>query len=242
MSAKDVSLIETLASREQFRDRYLQHRDPIAHDRMLWRAQTFRHMVHLLPGQSILELGCGEGIFTRQLVNVLRAENPITAVTFCREKMTHDLPPEVTLLTANSLPGPLAGRRFDFITAMDLLDRRNCPLALRTAYELLNPGGELLCYESNPWNLVLKFRRFISGFLGAPDPRSLLSRLQLYELISEVGFVRVFTVFNDFVYAPLTERIAWLLRNLSIVLENTPVVQYSGGRDSRPCAKTATLG
>jgi dolichol-phosphate mannosyltransferase len=229
MSAKDASLIETLASRERFRDRYLQHRDPIAADRMLWRAQTFRHMVHLMPGQSILELGCGDGIFTRQLVNVLRVENPITAVTFCGKKLPHDLPPEVTFLTVNSLPGPLAGRRFDFIVAMDLLDRRNCASTLQTAYELLNPGGELLCYESNPWNIVLKFRRFISDFLGNPDPRSLLSRLQLYELISDVGFVRVFTVFNDFVYAPLTERIAWFLRNLSIVLENTPMIQTLAG-------------
>jgi hypothetical protein len=36
------------------------------------------------------------------------------------------------------------------------------------------------------------------------DPRSLLSRLQLYELMSEVSFIHVFAVFNDFVYAPLT--------------------------------------
>ena len=226
---KDDSFIETLALRERVRDQYLRQRDPIAEDRMLWRAQTFRHMVHLMPGQSVLELGCGEGIFTRQLVKVLRAENPITAVTFGREKVTHELPPEVTLLTANSLPGPLAGRSFDFIVSMDLLDRWNCSAALQTAYELLNPGGEVLYYESNPWNIVLKFRRFVSRFLGKPDPRSLLSRLQLYELISEVGFVRVFAVFNDFVYAPLTERLAWLLRNLSTVLENTPMVQTLAG-------------
>ena len=75
MTGKDTLLIETLAIREQFRDHYLQRRDPIAEDRMLWRAQTFRHMVHLLPGQTILELGCGQGIFTRQLVRVSRGEN-----------------------------------------------------------------------------------------------------------------------------------------------------------------------
>ena len=59
-----MSIIETLALRERYRDNYRQKRDPICEDRLLWRAQTFRHSVHLLPGESILELGCGDGLFT----------------------------------------------------------------------------------------------------------------------------------------------------------------------------------
>jgi cyclopropane fatty-acyl-phospholipid synthase-like methyltransferase len=81
--AEEVSpFIKTLGIREQYRDQYWQKRDPICEDRLLWRAQTFRHMVHLLPNQSILELGSGQGLFTRQLLRVSRGENPITLVTF----------------------------------------------------------------------------------------------------------------------------------------------------------------
>ena len=96
MTVNDTSIIGTLAIREQFRDRYFENHDPIADDRMLWRAHTFRHMVHLLPGQTILELGCGRGMFTRQLARVTRGENPITAVTFAAD--THrqvELPAQV---------------------------------------------------------------------------------------------------------------------------------------------------
>jgi len=230
MTGNDTSFIEPLAIREQFRDHYLRHHDPIADDRMLWRAQTFRHMVHLLPGQTILELGCGRGIFTRQLARVSRGENPITAVTFtANTKRPADLPVQVAFLNASSLPGPLEQKRFDFVVGMDLLDRRNCAPVLQIVYELLNPGGEVLFYESNPWNIVLKLRRSLSGFFGRRDPRSLLNRPQLYELISEVGFIRVFSVYNDFAYAPLTRQFVWLLRNLSIVLENAPVVRTLAG-------------
>src|SRR5258706_14210112 len=67
-SLHDVSvdlLSGTLALRERVGEVYWKRRDPIIEDRMLWRAQTFRHVMHVLPGQSILEIGCGDGSFSR---------------------------------------------------------------------------------------------------------------------------------------------------------------------------------
>src|SRR5262249_8543407 len=84
-------------------------------------------------------------------------------------------------------------------------------------------------YESNPWNIVLKLRRLLLWVWGNPDHRLLLSRPDLCEMISEVGFVAVFAIFNDFVYTPLTRRSIWVLRNLSIVLENMPGIRTLAG-------------
>jgi hypothetical protein len=47
--------------------------------------------------------------------------------------------------------------------------------------------------------------------------------------MSEVGFIRVFALFNDFVFAPLSRRAIWLLRNLSIILENVPAIRTLAG-------------
>ena len=218
-----------LGVRENFRDQYLNQHDPICEDRLLWRAQAFRHMVHLLPGQSILELGCGQGLFTKQLLRVSRNENPITAVTFTAQPKPQDLPDSVDFINSQSLLNDLAGQQFDFIVAVDLMDKRNCAWFLQQVYGLLKPGGQVLFYESNPWNLILKARQAILQVFGKQDPRKLLNRPELYELISEVGFIRVFAVFNDFVYAPLTSRLIWILRNLSIFLENTPGVKTLAG-------------
>jgi glycosyltransferase involved in cell wall biosynthesis len=41
--------------------------------------------------------------------------------------------------------------------------------------------------------------------------------------------VRVYAVYNDFVFAPLTRGLIWWLRNLSILLENAPVVSRMAG-------------
>ena len=221
-------LVATLALRERLRDAYRRRRDPIADDRLLWRAQSLRQLVHLLPGQTILELGSGDGRFTRQLRALTRGENPITSVTF-RGTTPGRAPRAREPLVARDLPGPLAGRRFDCIVALDLLDARNSAWLLQHVYDLLAPGGQVVFYESNPWNPVLRLRRLAARLAGTGDPRSLHSRSQLYELLSEIGFIRVFAVYNDFVYAPLSRRMAWLLRNLSIVLENTPNVRRLAG-------------
>jgi hypothetical protein len=138
------------------------------------------------------------------------------------------LPKNVEFVVLSTIPGQLKDRKFDFIVAHDILDKRSGAWLLHTIYDLLEPGGQVLFYESNPWNVILKLRRIVA-YLGHKDPRLLLSRAELYELLSEVGFIRIFAAFNDFVYAPLSRRLVWMLRNLSIILENIPGVRTLAG-------------
>jgi len=186
-------------------------------------------LVHLLPGQTILEIGAGKGIFTEQLIKIFPGEISIVSVTFDDQFQNKDFSSTVEYFNIDDFPGSLKGKQFDYIIAMDLLDKRNCSWFLQKVYELLRPGGEIIFYESNPWNIILKFRRFISKIFGNKDPRELLSRPNLYELMSEIGFIRVFAIYNDFVYAPLTPSLAWFLKNLSVVLENMPLFQTLAG-------------
>jgi dolichol-phosphate mannosyltransferase len=222
MTVSDDSMMGTLAQRERVREAYWKRCDPILDDRMLWRAQAFRHLMHLLPGQSILEIGCGNGAFTRQLAKVTRGECPLTIITFDGDaRRPPELPPELEFLPCPSLQRVPAGRQFDFIVAHDMLDKRNAVWFLQQVLTLLAPGGRALFYESNPWNVIWRFRQGLGYLFGRRDPRLLLSRPDMYELFSDLGFIRIFAVFNDFVYRPLTPKAVWLLRNLSIILENT---------------------
>jgi dolichol-phosphate mannosyltransferase len=230
MKASADSMISTLTMRERVRDTYWKRRDPIVEDRMLWRAQSFRHITHVLPHQKILELGCGEGIFTRHLVETTRNECAITAVTFdSRARRPTNLPDNVEFIVLSSVSDPLAGRKFDFVIAHDMLDKRSGAWLLSQIYDTLVPGGQALFYETNPWNVILKIRRMVARLMGRADPRLLLSRPDLYELVSEVGFIGIFSVFNDFVYPPLSRYMLWILRNLSIVLENMPGIRTLAG-------------
>ena len=109
-----------------------------------------------------------------------------------------------------------------------MLDKRSGAWLLNRIDDLLVPGGQVLFYETNPLNVILKIRRMLARLWRRDDPRLLLTRPDLYELLSEVRFIRIFAVFNDFVYAPLSLT-WWILRNLSIVLENMPGVRTLAG-------------
>ncbi len=56
--------IQSIADRERLADRYWTHSDKLNSMRIWWRATTARHLLHLLPGETILELGCGSGTLT----------------------------------------------------------------------------------------------------------------------------------------------------------------------------------
>ena len=115
------------------------------------------------------------------------------------------------------------------LLVMDLLDRSNSSELLQIVYELLTPGGEMVFYESNPWNPMHKLRGLALRLAGKRDPRSLINRPGLYELLSEIGFIRIYAVFNDFVFTPLTRTLIWFLRNVSILLENAPLIRTMAG-------------
>jgi hypothetical protein len=140
--------------------------------------------------------------------------------------------PGVKVVKLTDFPGELRGRQFDYVVASNLLDSANAASLLREVLELLRPGGRLLFFETNPWNPVFHLRRQLSGwlpFLRRGDERTLPNQVQLYELLSELGFVRISTTCYDFLYSPIPRWLMMIARNLSLVLENTPGLRQLAG-------------
>jgi SAM-dependent methyltransferase len=225
-----------VAARERVSDRYWSQRDPINELRTWWRAQTVRHLFHLLPGESILELGCGSGQLTRALVRATRGECPITAATFYLPPKEAErlaaFDPAVEVVRLTDLPGELSGRTFDYVVASNLLDLPTAAWLLTEVEHLLRPGGRLLFFETNPWNPVFALRKWLGSWMPVVrrgDERSLPNQVQLYELLSELGFVRIAATPYDFLYWPIPRWLMLIARPMSLILENTPLVRQLAG-------------
>src|SRR5580704_6276401 len=77
-----MQLEDNLAEMERSREGYWLRYPQTSPLKLRWRAIAVRHCFHVLPGESILELGAGSGLWTEHLTDVLRGENPITAAVF----------------------------------------------------------------------------------------------------------------------------------------------------------------
>ena len=235
LNALSVSAMKSIADRERVSDWYWTRKDSLIGMRVWWRATTARHILHLLPGETILELGCGSGTLTRALEGVSRKECPITAATFDPGNDLSELPDALQStegVRLSGFPGELAGRQFDYVIASNVLDHACAAPLLTEVQKLLKPGGRLLFFESNPWNPILQMRGRLAPilpFLRRGDERKLYNRVQLYELLSELGFVSIATTCYDFLYPPVPSWSLPVMRTTSLVMENAPLVKQLAG-------------
>src|SRR5580704_8018421 len=77
-----MQLEDNLAEMERSREGYWLRYPSTSPFKLRWRAIAVRHCFHVLPGETILELGAGSGLWTEHLTDVLKGRNPITAATF----------------------------------------------------------------------------------------------------------------------------------------------------------------
>ena len=76
---------QNLTEMERSRESYWRRYPKTSPSKLRWRALTVRHCFHVLPGETLLELGAGSGVWTEHLDEVLKGRNPITAAYFNEE-------------------------------------------------------------------------------------------------------------------------------------------------------------
>jgi len=228
-----MTLEDNLRSMERGREAYWRRYPKTSPVKLRWRALTVRHSFHVLPGESILELGAGSGLWTEHLASVLRGENPITAAVFNGDF----LPSASTLLNVEfrkiqNLAKDLTPESFDYVVGTAILCHDQFPQNLAALYRLLKPGGQLLFFEANYWNpqvFIKTHVKPIRRWSGEAPCQVGMRRYKLMKAASQHGFTNIDIVPYDIVHPRTPRFLIPALQSTAYVLEHTPVIREGCG-------------
>jgi dolichol-phosphate mannosyltransferase len=223
----EQGLKEVERTREAYWLRYPQT-SPV---KLHWRAVAVRHCFHVLPGESILEIGAGGGLWTRHLSEVLRGECSITAAVFnddLAEQLERQRIPSVSVARVRNLAADLPARSFDYIVGNAILCHEDYAQDLRALHQLLKPGGQILFFEANFWNpqvFVKSVLPWVGRWSGNARGQIGMRRHQLMRAASHQGFIHVDIVPFDIVHPRTPARLLPLLQPLAFVYEHAPILR-----------------
>ena len=227
---KPISIEQNLLEMEHHREKYWLRYPQISPLKLRWRGIAVRHCFHILPGESILELGAGSGLWTQHLTEILRGENPITAAVFnadLAEQAAAKQLPNVKIARIEDLSELPAGS-FDYIVGTAILCHNLHEQNLRVLHRLLKPGGQILFFEANHWNPQV----FIKNVLPAVGKRAGQSRCQaamrkykLMKAASQQGFTQIEIMPFDIVHPRVPRALIRAFQSLSYLAEHAPVVK-----------------
>jgi dolichol-phosphate mannosyltransferase len=191
-----------------------------------WRATAIQHMLHIVPGESILELGAGSGLLTQQLGGVLRGENALTSVIFSKkllgQAVQRDIP-GVMLLSGDSLSSIPSGH-FDYVVGSGMLWHSAFAECQRWIHRVLKPGGQMLFFEpSFHWP-----SRWFNELRSRPTGRNEYPQeiRQVAQACTDTGFEEIHLTPHDIVSCRLGERLMTHVQAKAVLLEHMPVVNY----------------
>lgn len=166
-----TSAREFWGERELEREKFLQRRasQELA-ARLRRRAFLVAKATPVTPGQSVLELGAGSGIWTEHLAAALAGQNFVTAAVIneplVRCAISRYLP-KIKVVQVEDFDSALPSESFDYVVATDLLTDKSCTAVLEIAGRCLKPGGQFVFFARNASNPFVYFRKATAGLFAS---------------------------------------------------------------------------
>jgi dolichol-phosphate mannosyltransferase len=225
-----MSIERNLCEMEMSREAYWLRYPGTSPFKLRRRALTVRHCLHVLPGERILELGAGSGLWTEHLAAVLRGENPITAAVFNEEllRAARSRPPNTEFVHVTDLTCDLPAQGFDYVVGTVILCHDLYPQTMAALYRLLKPGGQLLFFEANYWNPQVFLKNFIrplGRWCGDAHCHVGMRKYDLMKRASHQGFTNIEITPYDIIHARLPRSLLPAVQSASFILEHTPLVR-----------------
>jgi len=184
--------------------------------------------------KNVLEIGCGTGLFTKELA---KTDNKIIAIDISRELIEKAQKKllgldNVLFKIENAYNTSFENNYFDFIVGSSALHHLEVDAALKEFFRLLKPGGQLMFTEPNMLNPQIFLQKnipFLKKLAGdSPDETAFLKR-PLVKKMSSSGFTDIIINPFDFLHPAIPKPLIPLFEKMSFVFERLTILKEIAG-------------
>jgi len=183
----------------------------------------------------ILEIGCGDGEFTKRLIKLKVKKiiaTDLTPKVIRRAKKEFDKDKKIVFKVDNSEKMKIKSLSMDIICGISILHHVNTFKALKECYRILKKNGQIFFTEPNLINPII-FLGLNTPFLRkrmeySPDETALI-RWRVQDMLEKIGFSEVKVINYDFLFPKTPESVIKDVERLGTLLEKTPIIKEISG-------------
>lgn len=195
------------------------------------RVKMLSSVLHI--NDRVLELGCGTGYFTRELVKL---EVHVTAIDISPELIEvakNEIKAEnVSFEVQNAYEMTYGLDQFDAIIGSSVLHHLEIEKAIAEMIRVLKPGGMIAFTEPNMLNPQIALQKNIPWLkrkLGdSPDETAFFS-WKIKKLLHRAGFKNVHVMPFDFLHPAIPAKLIKPVMGISKIAEKTPILKAIAG-------------
>jgi dolichol-phosphate mannosyltransferase len=225
-----TTLLHNLREIERSREAYWLRYPATSPTRLRWRANAARHTLHIAPGETVLELGAGSGIWTEHLASVLGQASPITAAVFnadLAEQARAKHLAATNVVTVSEESG-LVPEAYDYVVGTAMLSHHRWRENLAWIVRLLKPGGQMLFLEANYWNpqvFAKAHSRRLARWSRNAECQIALRESEVRDAAAHEGLEEIVVVPYDILHPRTPPRLVPVVQSTAFVLEHLPGIR-----------------
>lgn len=201
--------------------------------KLRWQRRVKMLTAHLKPSDTVLEIGCGTGYFTKEIVKtgaiVTAIDISPELLNIAKQEITQ---PNVHFMLDNAYELSFGDSSFDSVVGSSVLHHLEIEKAIREMYRVLKPGGSIFFTEPNMMNPQIALQKNIPALkskLGDSPDETAFFRWPLKRLLQKTGFTGIRIIPFDFLHPALPPVLIPFISSVGNAVEKTPVLKEIAG-------------
>jgi len=198
-----------------------------------WQRRVGMLTSSLTPGMKVLEIGCGTGFFTQEII---KKQVLLTAIDISPELLevakNNITSPNLEFVIENAYQMTFGNQTFDAVIGSSVIHHLDVDLALKEFYRVLKPGGFIAFTEPNMLNPQIAMERnipVIKKAMGNSPDETAFFIWSIRKKLKATGFTRIEVVPFDFLHPKIPKGLIKIMLPLTGFAEKIPILKHISG-------------